>query len=73
MSCVVGHRCGSDLAWQWLWHRLAAAAPTRPLVWEPPYAASIALKIKQKKHQKIKERKISKHNTDPVFVYMRKY
>ena len=26
MNCSVGHRCGSDLALLWLWHRLAAAA-----------------------------------------------
>ena len=34
MSCVVGHRCGSDLALLWLWSRLAAVAPVRPLAWE---------------------------------------
>ena len=44
MSCGVGHRHGSDPALLWLWHRLAAAAPTRPLAWELPYAAGVALK-----------------------------
>ena len=34
MSCGVGHRCSSDPALLWLWHRPAAAAPTRPLAWE---------------------------------------
>ena len=40
---------GLDVLWLWLWHRLAATALTRPLAWEPPYAASAALK-----RQKIK-------------------
>ena len=26
----------------WLWHGLAAAASTRPLAWEPPYATGVA-------------------------------
>ena len=33
-----------DLEWQWLWHRPAVMAPIRPLAWEPPYAAGVALK-----------------------------
>ena len=48
MSCGVGHRHGSDLALLWLWHRLAAAAPIRPLAWELPYATSAALEKNQK-------------------------
>ena len=44
MSCGVGHRRGSDLALLWLWCRPAAIAPIRPLAWEPPYAADVALK-----------------------------
>ena len=39
MSCGVGGRCVLDPALQWLWHRLVATAPNRPLAWEPPYAA----------------------------------
>ena len=31
----------------WLWRRLAAIAPTRPLAWEPPFAAGVALKSKK--------------------------
>ena len=50
MSCSVGCRHGSDLAW--LWHRLAAVTPIRPLAWEPPYAAGAALKSKKKKKKK---------------------
>ena len=36
----------------WLWCRLAAVAPTRPLAWEPPYATGAALKTKDKKKKK---------------------
>ena len=57
MSYGVGHRRGLDLALFWLWHRLAAIAPTRPLAWEPPYAVGAALK--RQKDKKIK--KISIH------------
>ena len=54
MSCAVGHRRGSDLALLWLLHRLAATAPIRPVAWEPPYAAGVALeKTKRQKRQKI--------------------
>ena len=28
----------------WLWCRLVATAPIRPLAWEPPYAVGVALK-----------------------------
>ena len=38
MSCGVGHSCGLDPAWLWLWRRPAAAAPIWPLAWELPYA-----------------------------------
>ena len=49
MSCGVGHRLGgSDPALLWLWHRLAAVAPIRPLAFEPPYAAGVALKRQNK-------------------------
>ena len=46
MSCGVGRSCGLDPTLLWLWHRLAAVAPIRPLAWEPPYAAGAALKTK---------------------------
>ena len=49
MSCDVGHRFGSDLALLWLWRRLAATAPIRPLAWEAPHAANASLKIQKKK------------------------
>ena len=44
MSCGIGHRCGSDLALLWLWHRPAATAPIRLQAWKPPYATGAALK-----------------------------
>ena len=40
-SCGVGCICGLDLALLWLWHRPAATAPIRPLVWEPPLHAAV--------------------------------
>ena len=48
--CGVGFRCGSDHELLWLWRRLAAIALIRPLVWEPSYAAGVALKIKRNKN-----------------------
>ena len=42
MSHGVGPRQGLDAALLWLWRRLAATAPIRPLAWEPPSAAGVA-------------------------------
>ena len=52
MSCRVGNRCGLDLVLLWLWCRLAAVAPNRPLAWESPYAMGVALKMPKKKKKK---------------------
>ena len=49
MSCDVGRRHGSDLAWLWLWLWLAATALIGPLAWEPPYAMGAALKSQKKR------------------------
>ena len=46
----IGCRRGSDLVLLWLWYRLAAAAPIRPLAGEPPYAMGANLKSKKKKN-----------------------
>ena len=65
MSCGIGCRLGSDPALLWLWHRPAAAAPIRPLAWEPPYAAGVALEKEKKKKtnkKKDKENYISLHS-----------
>ena len=70
MSCGVGHRCGLDpaLVLLWLWCRPAAVAPIRPLAWEPPYAAGVALK--RQKDKKEKERKKKRHSTDKTHKYL---
>ena len=52
VSCGVGHRCGSDPLRLWLWCRLAAVAPIRPLAWEPPYAAGEAQEMAKRQRQK---------------------
>ena len=44
MSCGVGHRCSSDLALLWLWHKPVATAPIQPLAWELSCAVGAALK-----------------------------
>ena len=44
MNYVPGHRCGSDLALLWLWHRPAAAALIRLLAWELPHATGMTKK-----------------------------
>ena len=49
MSCGVGHGHGSDPTLLWLWCRLVATAPIRPLAWEHPYAVNVALKDKRQK------------------------
>ena len=49
MSCCVVLRHGSVLVLLWLWCRPAAAAPIRPLAWEPPYAVGAAFKRQKKK------------------------
>ena len=47
MSCGVGHRCSSELAW--LWCRLAATAPIKPLAQEAPCAVGVVLKREKDK------------------------
>ena len=51
MSRGVGHRRGWDPALLWLWCRLVAIAPIRPLAWEPQYASGVALKKAKKKEK----------------------
>ena len=52
MSHGVGHRRSLDPTLLWLWHRLVATAPIRPLAWEPPYAEGAAQEIEKKKKKK---------------------
>jgi len=57
VSCGVGRRHGSDPALLWLWRRLAATAPIRPLAWEPPYAAGAAQEMAKRQKKKKKKKK----------------
>ena len=56
-----------DLAWLWLWRRVAAAALIRPLAWEPPYATCSPKKPKkerERKRERERERERNSHD-DP--------
>ena len=44
-----------DPAWLWLWCRLVATAPIRPLAREPPYASGVALEKMKKQMFQILE------------------
>ena len=46
-----------DPALLWLWCRLEAVAPIRPLTWEFPNATGTALKCKKNNNNKIKWKK----------------
>ena len=56
MSCGVDCRLGSDPALLWLWRRLVATAPIRPLAWEPPYAVEAAQEKAKRQKNVIAER-----------------
>ena len=58
MNCGIGRRRGSDPALLWLWRRPAATLPIRPIAWESPYAAGVALE--KKKMERIN---IQKHDS----------
>ena len=51
VSCGVGCRLGSDPALLWLWRKLVATAPIRPLAWEPPYAAGVAQEMAKRQNK----------------------
>ena len=67
MSCGVGHRHGSGLALLWLWRRLAATAPIRPLAWEPPYAVGVAPE-KAKRQKKKQQKQTNKKNFEAYII-----
>ena len=72
MSCGVGHICGLDPLVLWLWRRLAARAPIRPLAWEPPYASGSALekaKIQEKKNAKLGSSGHDSMVTNPTSIH----
>ena len=58
MSAGVGCRRGLDPALLWLWCRPVAIAAIRPLAWEPPYAAGVALE-KAKKDTHTQKRSVT--------------
>ena len=53
LPCGVGCRCGLDPTLLWLWHRLVAIAPIRPIAWELPYVMGTALKSSSEKKNDI--------------------
>ena len=59
-SCGVCHRRCSDSELLWLWCRLEATAPIRPLSWETPYAMGVAQEMA--KRQKTKQNKTKQTN-----------
>jgi len=61
-------RCSLDLVLPWLWCRPASVAPIRPLAWEPPYSAGVALK--RPKAKKKKEIVHSKSDLHMVTVHV---
>ena len=52
VSCGIDRRRSSDPALLWLWRRLAATAPIRPLAWELPYAAGAAQEMAKRQKKK---------------------
>ena len=71
MSCGVGRRRDLDPTglwlWLWLWRRPEATAPIRPLAWEPPHAAGLALKS-QKDQKQTNKHDVTKRNPSHVSV-----
>ena len=57
MTCGVGRRSGSDPTLLWLWCRLVAMAPIRPLAWELPYTAGAALEMAKNNKTKQQQQK----------------
>ena len=53
MSCGIGCRHGSDPVLLWLLSRPAAAAPVRPLAWEPPNVMGVALEKAKRPKKKV--------------------
>ena len=68
VSYGVLHRCGSDLALLWLWHRPEAVAPIRPLAWEPPYAVGVALKRQKDKKEIFSNLKLQGKETIQISI-----
>ena len=58
--------CGSDLVLLCFWCRPVAAAPIRPLAWEPPYAAAGGAQETAKRPKK--KKKIELMNLGKMYV-----
>ena len=71
MSCGVVCRHGLDPALLWLWCRLAATAPIRPLAWEPPYAVGGALEKAKRQTKLNKQTKIIMGLIDSVQMQLK--
>ena len=66
-SCGIGHRCDSDPALLWWWHRPATAALIQSLGWKLPCATHEALKEK-KKHFRFTEKLKRKYVVPTYFL-----
>ena len=53
--CLRRSQTRLDLLLLWLWYRPAAVVPIRPLAWELPYTAGVAIRSKKKKKKVIGE------------------
>ena len=69
MSCGVGCRRSLGPTLLWLWRRLAATAPIRPLAWELPYAKGAAQEIaKTHTHKKKRRRRRRRSRLDALIT-----
>ena len=68
ISCGIGRRHGWDPMWLWLWHRVAAVVPMRPLAWELPNATGAALKRQTKTKTKKPKNKNKKRNLSKCII-----
>ena len=69
MSCGVDCRRGLDPTLLWLWCRLAAPAPIKPLAWEPSYVVTVALeKAKRQNKQTNKQTFLEKDTCNCMFI-----
>ena len=66
MSCGGGFRRGLDPVLLGLWCRPVATAPIRPLAWEPPHAAGVAL-------EKAERQKKRKKGNIYIYIYIYTY
>ena len=64
MGCGVGCRRGLDPTLLWLWRRQVAAAPIRPLAWEPPCAMGVAQEMAKKEERY--EQALWNHNVGKI-------